>query len=498
MSDTPEDRAQALIGTTLCDRYDLEALIGQGAMGAVFRAHVRDGRKVAVKTLSVELMTGDSSQRFLRESELVRGLEHRHVVRTLDAGVDTQAGLLFLVMPLLQGRDLDRVLEELGALEPEIAVRVAMQAARGLAAAHRIGIIHRDVKPGNLVLDEEGEEIVVRVCDFGIAKRVGGGESLTTTGSQLGTPDYVSPEQLKSSKHVDERTDVWSLGATLYQMLCGAAPFAHVESVFDVMTAIMTEDVRHLQDRAPWIEGSLAVVVHRALRRDPTQRWATVQDFADALRPFAGGDERLEASRIRAVSSRTRNTLARRAQSKDAPKQAPPHVPVTKTDAPARDRSKKPRRSVPDKVVGKVATAHAAQERPVKRARASGKRSAMMMVGLLFVAVAAGADEFFARGRGRASARVELAEGYERASAAVATALLGATEVNARVLVVPDSAKVTTRDGLVPVTNGEVVLRGAPGETLEVVLEYAGARSQFRVSLGRDGVATPNRLELAP
>jgi serine/threonine-protein kinase len=420
VSDTPEERAEALIGTTLCDRYDLEALIGQGAMGAVFRAHVRDGRKVAVKTLSVELMTGDASQRFLRESELVRGLEHRHVVRTLDAGVDTQAGVLFLVMPLLHGRDLDHVLEERGALEPENAVRIAMQAARGLAAAHRIGIIHRDVKPGNLVLDEEDDEIVVRVCDFGIAKRLGGGESLTTTGSKLGTPDYVSPEQLKSSKHVDERTDIWSLGATLYQMLCGAAPFAHVESVFDVMTAIMTEDVRPLQDRAPWIEGSLAVVAHRALRRDPTQRWATMEDFTDALRPFAGGDERLDASRLQTVSSRTRNTLARRAPLQDGPKQVLPLVSVAKAEAPARDQSKKAPGKARDQVVAKVSTARDAKDRPVSRTRAGGKgRARMLMVALLFVAIAVGADEFFAGGQGLASAKVVLLARYELARAAI-------------------------------------------------------------------------------
>ena len=204
-------------------------------MGAVYRATAASG-EVAVKILNADAMGQETSQRFLRESELVRRLKHPHVVRTLDSGVDSATGLMFLVMPLLKGRDLDRVLEELGALEPETAVRIALQASRGLSAAHRIGIIHRDVKPGNLILDEEDNELVVRVCDFGIAKQVGSENELTTTGSQLGTPDYVSPEQLKSSKHVDERADVWSLGATLYQMLCGAPPYAHIDSVFDLIT----------------------------------------------------------------------------------------------------------------------------------------------------------------------------------------------------------------------------------------------------------------------
>jgi serine/threonine-protein kinase len=312
VSDAAEERALALVGKTLGTKYFLEALIGQGAMGAVFRASGPKGRKVAVKTLNAELMRSDAAQRFVRESEVVRGLRHPHVVPTFDAGVDTQSGLLFLVMPLQRGRNLDNLLDEVGALEPENAVRIALQAAKGLGAAHRIGVIHRDVKPGNLILDEEDQQIVVRVCDFGIAKRLGGADSLTSTGTQLGTPDYVSPEQLKSSKNVDERADVWSLGATLYQMLCAAPPYAHVESVYDLMAAIMTEDPYPLQDRAPWIDGALALVVHKSLRRDPKKRWRTIRDFADALRPFAGGDERLDASHLRSASSKTRSKVARR------------------------------------------------------------------------------------------------------------------------------------------------------------------------------------------
>lgn len=333
MSDSAEDRALALVGKTLGEGYRLDALIGQGAMGAVYRATSVKGAEVALKTLSAEVMGPQTTQRFLRESELVRGLKHPHVVRTLDSGADRATGLLFLVMPLLKGRDLDRVIEELGALEPETAVRVALQAARGLTAAHRIGIIHRDVKPGNLILDEEEGEIIVRVCDFGIAKQMGGESELTATGSQLGTPDYVSPEQLKSSKHVDERTDVWSLGATLYQTLCGAAPYSHIDAVFDVITAIMSEDPPSLQDRAPWVEAPLALIVHKALQRDPNQRWATLEDMADALRPFSGGDELLDAGRIVAASNERKRTTAARADLRQAPAQTSlPPAPLTEMD----------------------------------------------------------------------------------------------------------------------------------------------------------------------
>jgi serine/threonine protein kinase len=333
VSDSAEEKALALVGKTLGEGYRLDALIGQGAMGAVYRAVSPKRGEVALKTLSPEMMGEQTSQRFLRESELVRGIKHPHVVRTLDAGKDEATGLMYLVMPLLKGRDLDKVLEELGALEPETAVRITLQAARGLSAAHRIGIIHRDVKPGNLILDEEENEIVVRVCDFGVAKQMGGESSLTETGSQLGTPDYVSPEQLKSSKHVDERTDVWSLGATLYQMLCGAAPYSHVDSVFDLITAIVSEDVPHLQDRAPWIDPTLALLVHKSLQRDPNNRWATLEDMADALRPYSGGDELLDVSRIRSVPPDRKTAVTGRADLREAPSQTSlPAVPVMEMD----------------------------------------------------------------------------------------------------------------------------------------------------------------------
>jgi serine/threonine protein kinase len=207
------------------------------------------------------------------------------------------------------------VLEEYGALPLETGVRIALQAARGLSAAHRLGIVHRDVKPGNLLLDRDGSELIVKVCDFGIAKQMGGSgeDSLTSTGSQLGTPDYASPEQLRNAKASNERTDVWGLGATLYQMLCGVAPFSHIESVFDLIAAILSDEVPHLQDRAPWIEPSLARAVHRALDRDPSRRFATMDDFARALRPFSGGDELLDDASITRTSAEMRAYVAERA-----------------------------------------------------------------------------------------------------------------------------------------------------------------------------------------
>ena len=312
--DNAAERAKSYVGKLVAGRYRLESLLGLGGMSAVYRAGDLEGKTFALKILYPELMDGEAGQRFERESKLVIGLSHPHVVSTLAAGRDEALGH-YLVMPLLEGRDLDSVLEEQGALTPQSAVRVALQAARGLSAAHRIGVVHRDVKPGNLLLDRDGTEVIVKVCDFGIAKRLGytGEESLTATGSQLGTPDYAAPEQLRNAKEADERADIWGLGATLYQMLCGVAPFSHIESVADLIVAICTDDVPHIQDRAPWIEAGLARAVHRALNRDPNLRPATVEDFADRLRRFSGGDELLDEAHVTRVSSEERQRVAGRA-----------------------------------------------------------------------------------------------------------------------------------------------------------------------------------------
>jgi len=309
-----EDRAKSSIGKLLAARYRLESLLGVGGISAVFRARDLEGKACAVKILHPELFDSEGALRFEGESKSMLGLSHPHVVATLAAGRDEALGH-YWVVPLLSGRDLDSVLEVHGALAPESAVRVALQAARGLSAAHRIGIVHRDVKPSNLQLDRDGSEVIVKVCDFGIAKHLNaqGEDAPMPTDGQLGTPDYAAPELLKNEKEADERADIWGLGATLYQMLCGVAPFSHIESLSDLVVAICSEDVPHLQDRAPWVEAGLARAVHRALNRNPDLRPATVEDFADRLRRFSGGDELLDESRITRVSTEMRQRVEGRA-----------------------------------------------------------------------------------------------------------------------------------------------------------------------------------------
>ncbi|MEI9949450.1 MAG: serine/threonine-protein kinase [Pseudomonadota bacterium] len=191
-----EDRAKSSVGKLVANRYRLESLLGLGGMSAVFRANDLEGKAFALKILDPEQLASEAAQRFERESKLLLELSDPHLVATLAAGQDEAFGY-YLVMPLLGGRDLNRVLEVHGALAPESAVRVALQAARGLSAAHRLGLVHGEVQPGKLLFDRDGSEVIVKVCDFGITKRLdsGGEDSQSAGGVQLGSPDYAAPEQ---------------------------------------------------------------------------------------------------------------------------------------------------------------------------------------------------------------------------------------------------------------------------------------------------------------
>ncbi|HET9958551.1 MAG TPA: serine/threonine-protein kinase [Polyangiaceae bacterium] len=279
-------RSESLRGAKVAGVFELETLIGVGSMGAVFRARDGSGRPVALKLLHPELMASDAARRFEREADILLSMRHPNLVETLAAGHDSKLDLLYIAMPLLQGEDLDTVLARRGALPENIALRLAVQAGRALAAAHAASVVHRDVKPGNLYLEQGlGNEVILRVCDFGIAKRLLGGPQtpLTATGTQLGTPDYVAPEQLRDSKNVDPRVDVWGLGATLYEMLSGEPPFGHHQNVFDVIGAILSEPVPSLAERAPWLREEVVATVHEALAKKPEERFGSMSDFLAAL-----------------------------------------------------------------------------------------------------------------------------------------------------------------------------------------------------------------------
>ncbi len=274
------------VGLVLAGRYRLTRLIGDGGMAYVYEGeHVRLEQQVAIKVLRSELWKdAEVIARFEREGRAIGRLRARHVVRVFD--VDTSPeGAPFLVMELLRGKGVDAEIVERGALPVGEAVRWLMQACLGVTAAHDAGLIHRDLKPSNLFLSEEDGERIVKVVDFGISRDLlDENAHLTKTAGIVGTPLYMAPEQLEGSKNVDERADVWALGATLYEMLVGRRPFEG--TITQVVLAIAHRAVVPVHVHRPDVPVELAMVIDRALAKDPEARWQSPRALADALRPF--------------------------------------------------------------------------------------------------------------------------------------------------------------------------------------------------------------------
>lgn len=290
-------------GTLVGARYTLVRVLGSGSMGTVYEARDPSGERLALKALYTEgggPFAAERRARFLREAAVCATIAHPHVVPVVDHGIDAEHDLPFLVMPLLEGADLAAVLDRVGRLEPDVAVALIVQACEGLAAAHARGIVHRDVKPSNLFLQtSQANRVVVTVTDFGLAKADGssglgtaGGKrgGLTATGRFMGTPQYVSPEQAVSAKHVDVRSDVFSLAMSLYHALTGAPAFAYVRSFMGLVLEITSREAPPLQDAAPWVPAPLARVVHAALLREPERRCPNMPELALALDMAVGID----------------------------------------------------------------------------------------------------------------------------------------------------------------------------------------------------------------
>jgi len=286
--------------TTLGVRYTVVRRLGGGAMGSVYEALRDDGARVAVKVLQAPAKAAGDAQerraRFMREAAVSATIQHPNVVPVLDHGIDEARSLPYLVMPLLEGEDLASLLDRVGCLEPDVAIAIVVQACEGLSAAHARGVVHRDVKPSNLFLERRDGSpmMVVRVTDFGLAKALdestGSRGALTATGRFMGTPQYVSPEQAISAKHVDLRTDVYSLTMSLYHALGGRPAFAHVRSFMALVLELTAREAPHLQDLAPWVSPAVTRIVHAALLRDPRMRCPSAAELALALDMAVGID----------------------------------------------------------------------------------------------------------------------------------------------------------------------------------------------------------------
>jgi serine/threonine protein kinase/tetratricopeptide (TPR) repeat protein len=270
-----EDRLRSAVA----DRYRVDHEIGRGGMATVFLAQdLRHDRPVAVKVLHPQLAVSLGPDRFLREIQIAARLQHPHIVPLYDSG---RAGdLLYYVMPYVEGESLRQRLEHASPLPVDEAVHIARGVAAALDYAHRQQIVHRDIKPENVML-HEGEPLVT---DFGIAKAVtaAAAQSLTQTGTAVGTPAYMSPEQASGEVELDGRSDVYSLGAMLYEMVTGATPFAG-PTVQAILARLFTDPVPSVRDRRPDVPEWLDQIALKALAKSPAERFATAAQFAQAL-----------------------------------------------------------------------------------------------------------------------------------------------------------------------------------------------------------------------
>jgi serine/threonine-protein kinase len=294
---TPQVRAGGLQpGDVLDGKYRIERLVGEGGMGQVLAAtHLGLGQQVAIKIMLAEKATDtDSVERFLREARAVVMLKSSHIARVFDVA-KTPAGLPYIVMELLDGKDLVTVLLESGALPYSDAVEVILQACDALAEAHALGIIHRDLKPENFFLSRRRDGTPhVKLIDFGISKlgieanNRSGRRVVTQENTVLGSPTYMSPEQVRNSKSVDERSDIWSIGVSLYELLTAAEPFG-AESIPEIFVNVLTVTPPSPDTIVAEIPADLAAIVMRCIAKDPNARFQNVGELASALFRFGAG-----------------------------------------------------------------------------------------------------------------------------------------------------------------------------------------------------------------
>jgi serine/threonine-protein kinase len=279
-------------GEVLAGKYRIERVLGMGGMGVVVLAtHLQLDERVAIKFLLPNaLQMPEAVARFAREARAAVKIKSEHVARVTDVGtLDT--GCPYMVMEYLHGRDLAQLVQDQGPLPIEQAVDCLLQACEAIAEAHALGIVHRDLKPSNLFLIHRADgSACVKVLDFGISKTTGMAGSgpdlgMTRTTAVMGSPLYMSPEQMASARNVDVRTDIWALGAILYELCTGQVPFA-ADTMPQLCQMVLQEPAPPIRSRLPLAPEGLENAILRCLEKTPSNRYSNVAEFAAALLPF--------------------------------------------------------------------------------------------------------------------------------------------------------------------------------------------------------------------
>ena len=311
-ADPDDPVADTLVDTLLLDRYQVTRKVGQGGMGAVYEAtHMLIGKKVAVKVLLDKYAQKDPIvARLEQEARLASSIGHENIIDITDFG-QTADGRTFVVMEYLEGESLGVLLQREGRLDEQRAIQIARQVASALGAAHAKGVLHRDVKPDNVFLLRRRDRDFVKVVDFGISKAMGPGEGegensprLTQTGMVLGTPLYMSPEQARGDEDLDHRIDIYALGVILYEMITGEVPFRG-SNYLSILSQVLNDDPPAPRSLRPDLSIELEAVIMKALAKDPTERYQTMEELGDDLQVLSAtegtttGRARISAERYR-------------------------------------------------------------------------------------------------------------------------------------------------------------------------------------------------------
>ncbi|HWA73724.1 MAG TPA: serine/threonine-protein kinase [Polyangiaceae bacterium] len=293
------------IGTVVAGRYRVDRVLGAGSMGVVAAAfHLEFEQAVAIKFVSPDALgEPEVAARFRREVRAAAKIKSEHVARVLDVGA-LETGLPYMVMEFLEGRTLEDELSARGSLPVAVAVDYVLQAIEALAEAHAGGIVHRDLKPANLFVSRRADRSrVVKVLDFGVSKSLADSESslrLTRTGTIVGSPLYMAPEQLRAEKTPDLRSDIWALGAILFELVSGRTPHS-ANSIPDLYAKLLRDAPSAISRHGAEIAPEFEAIVRRCLRLEPAERFANVSELAEALLPFAPARARVHAERARGV-----------------------------------------------------------------------------------------------------------------------------------------------------------------------------------------------------
>ncbi len=287
-------------GDLVDGKYRLGEILGQGGMGVVIAAvHEQLDQQVALKVLLPEAVRPEVVQRFLREARAAVKIHSEHVARVFDVGT-LPSGVPYMVMERLQGEDLSAVLKQRGPLAAEDAVGFVLEASEAIAEAHALGMVHRDLKPANLFLARRPSgQPVIKVLDFGISKIASAGAEgvLTSTQGVMGSPLYMSPEQMVAAKDVDARSDIWSLGVVLYELLTAAVPFDG-DTMPEVVAAILALSPRALAELRPDISPGLQLAIARCLQKEPARRFQNLTELVRELAPFGPARGAISVERV--------------------------------------------------------------------------------------------------------------------------------------------------------------------------------------------------------